>query len=154
LFFFGGRVGFLTTATQGPAEEALLSKLKCIARSTVGTGASPSHALVYKALQDPGLEASIAERMEILARRYRVLKSSLSAMKSEVLTPFPFNSGVFALVGVRPDVDAEQLRQRLISEASVGVISIPGVNALRVAYCSVEEHALPELVERMAKVAG
>ncbi len=154
LFFFGGRVGFLTHGATGPAEDAILSKLKCIARSTVGVGSGPSQALVLKALQDPGLDASIAERLGILGRRYRALKSALGNMNSSVLSPFPFNSGVFALVGVRPDVDAEELRQRLITEASVGTISIPSVNALRVAYCSVEEDAIPELVARMAKVAG
>lgn len=152
MLFFGGRVGFIGSSATGPAEEALLSKLKCIARATTGVCAGPSQALVLAALQDPGLDAAIADRKALLAHRYRLLKEAIGGMRSEVLRPYPFNSGVFALIGVE-GVDAEALRERLIADESVGVIALPDTNALRVAYCSVDAGVLPELVTRLERAA-
>ena len=151
LLFFGGRIGFLTHAATGAAEAAVLSKLKCIVRATSGVESGPSQALVLRALQDPGLDTAIAERMAVLRRRYIALKEALAALTTDRLRPFPFNSGVFALLGLPPELDAEAFRRKLLVEHSVGVISVPSVNAIRVAYCSVEEAWIPELVRRMER---
>jgi aspartate/methionine/tyrosine aminotransferase len=148
LFFFGGRIAFLSFNAGGAAEEAVLSKLKCIARSTVGVTAGPSQALVLAALQSPGLDAAVAERTEVLARRYRLLRDAFASHRANGLVPFPFNSGVFALAAVH-GTDAESFRQKLIAEPSVGVIAIPSINAIRIAYCSVRDDALGELVDRL-----
>lgn len=155
LLFFGGRIAFLSATVPSAAEDALLSKWKCIARSCVGVTAGPSQALVLAALRDPGLDAAFGERFAILKERYTTLKTALAALPAGgPLAPFPFNSGVFALVGVRRPIDAEQLRERLITEVSVGTISVPSVNALRIAFCSVDNKALPELVARIQRAVA
>lgn len=153
LFFFGGRIAFLSTPLSGAADDALLSKMKCIARSMMGVCSGPSQALALKALQDPNLQRDLDERIAVLARRYRILKEALGQLKSPRLRPFPFNSGVFALIGVE-GIDAEELRKKLIAEQSVGTIAIPSVNALRVAYCSVADEKIPELVRRIDVAVG
>jgi hypothetical protein len=70
------------------------------------------------------------------------------------LFAYPFNSGAFALIGLRPPLDAERFREKLIAEQSVGVISIPSANAVRLAYCSVGLDRIPELVRRLQAAAS
>ena len=153
LFFFGGRMAFLSASVSGAAEDALLSKWKCIARSTNGVCAGPSQALVLKELADPRLEADVADRLAMLARRWRALTDALMAARSDKLDPFPSNSGVFSMVRLH-GTDAEALRARLITEFSVGTIALPSVNALRIAFCSVPEAMLPELVRRLQRAVA
>ena len=149
LVFFPGRVGFVTVGISGAAEAALESKLKCLGRATVGSPPGPSQALVFDALQDPRLEEQIAVRVADMGARYRALKAALAGLNTDLLTPYPFNSGLFALVKVHPSIDADQLRRRLIAEHSVGTIALPEHNAIRIAFCSVREDDLPELVRRI-----
>lgn len=153
LFFFGGRIAFLAGTASGAAEDALLSKWKCIARSTNGVCAGPSQALVLQELSDPRLADDVAARLVMLRRRWAVLNEALLAARSDKLEPFPSNSGVFAMVGLH-GVDAEALRVRLIHEFSVGTIALPSVNALRIAFCSVPEAKLGELVRRLVAAVG
>ena len=143
----------MTTSVAGPAEAALESKLKCLGRATVGSPPGPSQALVYDALQDPRLDEQIAARVADMAARYRALKAALNGLKTDLLVPYPFNSGLFALVKVHPSIDADQLRRRLISEQSVGTIALPEHNAIRIAFCSVREDELAEVVRRIALTA-
>jgi aspartate/methionine/tyrosine aminotransferase len=151
LFFFGGRVAFLSARIGGEAEDAVVSKWKCIARSTVGVAAGPSQAMVLAALRAPDLDAQIDARLDVLRSRYRTLKHALGALPADRARVWPFNAGVFALVGLDPSLDADVFRKRLIADFSVGTISIPSANAVRIAYCSVEESALGELADRVAR---
>jgi DNA-binding transcriptional MocR family regulator len=64
------------------------------------------------------------------------------------MRPLPFNSGCFALIELPEGVDAEALRQRLLAEFDTGVVSSPP-RYVRIAYCSVAEEAIPELVTRI-----
>ena len=91
-----------------------------------------------------------------MARRYRALKSELAAHASKAgLAPFPFNSAFFfALVGLPPGKEANQVREHLIATESLGTIAFPEVNALRIAYCSIAEAQIPELVARLVRGVG
>lgn len=152
LLFFSSRVGFVTTPATGDAEAALLSKFKFAIRGTVGCASGPAMALVARTLADPGLDAAFEARRQTLAGRYRALKNALGALRTDALVPYPFNSAFFVLLQAAPNLDAEVLRQRLIDEQSVGTIAFPEQNALRIAYCSIDEAKLPELVARLARV--
>ena len=55
----------------------------------------------------------------------------------------------FGLVAVDPDIDVQELRLTLIRDHSVGVISIPEINALRLAFCSTRAEDMPELIRRI-----
>lgn len=134
LLFFASRLGFITFSCAGPAEEALRSKVLGVVRGTVGGPPGPSQALAQVALEDPGLEAAIAGRLAELRERYLALKAACDGLP-ESIVPLPFNGAYFATFRIR-GVDAEALRQWLITEASVGVVALPEENAIRVAYCS------------------
>ena len=149
LLFFPGRVGFLTHMATGSTAQALGSKLMCVARATVGSPPGPSQALVYDALMDPRLDEDLADRVDLLRRRCHALRGLLADAPTTLLSPYPFNSGCFALIGVDPSIRAESLRLKLLNEYDLGVIAIPSVNAIRLAYCSISEENLPEVVRRV-----
>ncbi len=149
LLFFPGRVGFISHSLGEEASAALQSKLLCVSRGTVGSPPGPSQALVLDALRDPNLEANIADRVAVLKSRCLALRSLLAEHANPRVTPYPFNSGCFALLGLDPSIPAEELRLRLLNEYDLGVISIPSVNAVRLAYCSIAEETLPTVVERL-----
>jgi aspartate/methionine/tyrosine aminotransferase len=151
LFFFGGRVGFVTFGVGGAAGAALEDKARASARFTVSSMPGPSQAIAAAALSDlPQLRAEQAAVMATLTERYAAMKQALGALEGTALTPYPFNSGCFCLVGVDPAIDADALRRRLIAEQSVGVVAVPSINAVRLAFCSMALEDIPEVVRRLA----
>jgi len=154
LFFFGGRVGFLTFGAAGDGASALEEKARAINRAMVSAMPGPSQAIVLEALRRPGsLRSEITRRRALLKRRYQVLQRELGRMEAAGLKPYPNNAGCFALVGVEPPLEADALRRRLIEEFSVGVIAVPEINALRLAFCSMDSDAIPEVVQRLVRAA-
>ncbi|GDX83758.1 hypothetical protein LBMAG42_55690 [Deltaproteobacteria bacterium] len=151
LVFFGGRVGFLTFSAEGAVGEALVEKASAVLRGTISSVNAPAQAAVLAALRDPNLVAQQEEVFGVLRRRYTALSSALLA---EGVDALPFNSGCFAMLQLRPDQDAQEVRMRLIREQSTGVIAVPSANALRVAFCSIDEVDIPDLVRRVAAVVN
>ena len=150
LVFFGGRVAFLTFPFEpdSPVARALESKTKCVLRATVGSPPALPQEVALAALASDGVEDELEEVRAILGRRYRALRHALDAATPGLLRPLPFNSGCFALIELPEGVDAEALRQRLLADFDTGVVSSPP-RYVRVAYCSVAEEAIPELVKRI-----
>jgi aspartate/methionine/tyrosine aminotransferase len=157
LAFFGGRVGFLTFPVPrgSEAETALESKVKCLLRATVGSPVATSQVLVLEALESGRAEEQIEEVRALLDRRYRALQAALSSMRSQHLRPLPFNSGCFALVELAESVGAtaDEVRKHLLEHQSTGLVSI-APRYLRIAFCSVAEERIPELVRRMERGVG
>ncbi len=150
LSFFGGRVGFITFGVeQGSLVEAALeSKVKSLVRSTVGSPVASSQMLVLQTLRSPHADQEIeAVRFE-LEGRYRALKTALAGVDPSLLRAWPFNAGCFAVVDLPAGVDAEALRHHMINELDSGIVSIPP-NTVRIAFCSVAEAEIPELVRRL-----
>jgi aspartate/methionine/tyrosine aminotransferase len=151
LVFFGGRVGFLTMSAGGAAGEALAEKAATILRGTVSSVAKPPQVAVHGSLTSPNFEAERGAVLAVLRERRNVLKTELDRAQ---IPYWPFNSGCFALVRAPEHLRADDLRMRLIREESVGVISVPSVNGLRIAFCSVEATEIPDLVARLVRVFG
>jgi aspartate/methionine/tyrosine aminotransferase len=149
LVFFSSRVGFLTFAAPPEAEAALTSKLKYLIRGSVGCASGPAMAMVHRALADEGLEAAVAERLALLADRYRTLRGALEGVDSPRVRVLPFNSAFFVFLQLSGGLEAEPLRKKLLAEHSLGTIAYPDDNALRIAYCSIGADRLPELVESL-----
>ncbi|HMV67196.1 MAG TPA: aminotransferase class I/II-fold pyridoxal phosphate-dependent enzyme [Myxococcota bacterium] len=149
LLFFPSRTGFLAASVAPEAEAAWEDKLKGLSRGTVGSAPGPSQALMLEALRRPDrLAAETAERLAVVTRRYRTLRAAIAAMHNPRLRPLPFYGAYFAVLTLDASLDAEAVRQSLLAE-EVGVIALPSVNGLRVAYCSTRDEDLPELVARV-----
>lgn len=149
LVFFGGRVGFLTFSADGTAGSALAEKAAAILRGTISSCSAPSQAAVLSALASKTLPEELGRVTAVLKKRWRVLHEALDAHGVDAL---PFNSGCFALLPLPASLKAEEVRQRLIREQSVGVISVPSANGLRVAFCSIDADDIPDLVARLVRV--
>ena len=152
LAFFGGRVGFLTFPFPPDSEIALAleSKVKCLVRATVGSPVAISQVIALHGLRDGSIEDEVERIRVVLEGRYHRLKQVFAAMTSRYLTPLPFNSGCFALVELSTELgqSSEQIRHRLLDDYDTGLVSI-APNFLRIAFCSMESEALPELVHRL-----
>lgn len=155
LFFFPSRIGFFSAALPSEAEPALFSKLNCLVRGSVGSPPGPSQALMRTLLADPDKARSeFSARKEALSERYRALRDALEAVDNPRIVKQPFNAAYFALIGIDPSLDVHRIREQLIAERSVGVIAIPDVSALRIAYCSARAEDLPAIVQHVDEVVA
>jgi len=152
LAFFGGRVGFLTFAVEPDSEAArsLESKVKMLVRSSVGSPVASSQVILLQALRSESVAAEIEAVRSLLQGRYEALQNALKKVDGRLLKPLPFNSGCFALIEL-PEVlglDSETVRKHLLAHHDTGLIAMPP-RYLRIAHCSVDAAALPELVRRL-----
>jgi len=147
LFFFGGRVGFVTVGVEGEAADALQAKLLGLARSSVSTVSTASQHLVLQALQSPDTESQRLALLDNLRSRYRRFKQGLDRAGLRYL---PFNSAFFTLIKVsRPPHD---VRRAMLADG-VGVVAVPDAGAVRVSYASVADDQIDGLVDALARHA-
>lgn len=146
LFFFGGRIAFVSSNIQGSGAAALEEKFIACIRSTVSALPSPSQALVQSALVDPTLEEQVQKIRSVLKARYITLKHEL---QNSSLAHWPFNSAFFALI--HTPQDPERTRRRLL-DRGVGLVSFPAAQALRLSYSTVARKDIPALIEIVENV--
>lgn len=150
--FFGGRVGFLTFAAEPESAEARALEERVARRVRWGIGSPPaaSQVILLQALRNPEIGKEIEAVRLLLEGRYRALKEALAGVDPGLLTVLPFNSGCFALVEIpeRLGIDSETARRHLLARHDTGLVSI-APRYLRIAHCSVDAAAIPELVKRL-----
>ncbi len=150
--FFGGRLGFLTFpfADGSEAARALETKAVELLRATAGGPAAAAQVVLLRALRREGIEREIEDVRALLAGRYRALRGALAGVDPGLFRTLPFNSGCFALVELpeRFAADLQRVRRHLLDRWDTGVISIEP-RFLRIAHCSVDATALPELLRRL-----
>ncbi len=142
-FAWGFRCGFITFGCKGFTEaqyDALVKKLMGAIRSSVSCSSTPPQTLLLKAFQNPNTEAQKAAFRKVLEKRYKLVKDFVNSHKSNAVEPLPFNSGYFMSFDTK-NVNAEELRQKLLKEQGIGTISIDS-HTLRVAFSSLEEEKI------------
>lgn len=153
-FAWGFRCGFLTFGSKGLNEagyDALGKKLMGVIRSSVSCAATPSQSMVLKAFKSETLEDEKAAYAKILKGRYDVVRRFVSTHESRHVKPYPFNSGYFMAFDTG-DINAEDLRQRLLHDRGIGTISIDS-NTLRVAFSSLDEEDIETVYKAIYDVA-
>ncbi|WP_295797883.1 aminotransferase class I/II-fold pyridoxal phosphate-dependent enzyme [uncultured Treponema sp.] len=153
-FAWGFRTGFITFGCKGLSDaqyEALVKKLMAAIRSSVSCAATPSQSLILKAASDGKFEEEKAEFRKILERRYKLVREFVSTHKSKFIKPLPFNSGYFMSFDTM-NIDAEKLRQKLLSDCGIGTISIDA-KTLRVAFSSLDEEKINIVYQAIYDVA-
>lgn len=150
LSFFGGRVGFLSFGVDKEAADILLNKCMGLMRSRVGSPVGISQYLMEIELLDPRHDSEFERLRALMADRYFVLKTEL-AKPNRNWKSFPFNSGCFCLLKLREGLKADEIRQRLISEENMGVVS-HGDHFIRIAFCSIDKRDIAQLIEALNRV--
>ena len=145
MFFFGGRIGFVTFLCNQNVASALEEKVIASIRSTVSALPSPSQAMVLRALQSSTLATEVGTIRQLLRERYQRLKS---AMDHHQVHYFPFNSAFFVLV--KTPIPAEDMRKILL-EKGVGVVAVPSEQAIRVSYSTVPLEKISQMVAIIAE---
>lgn len=153
---WGFRIGFITYASKGFDDshlDALNSKTLGAIRCTVSNCDRPGQSLLLKAMTDgSSYEKDKKDIFDNMERRYRIMKKALENRPYGLLEPHPFNSGYFMAFDTHGR-SAEELRVYLLEKYQVGAINIMG-RTLRLAFCSVEEDKIPDLVDTVYKAAG
>lgn len=153
-FAWGFRTGFLTFGCKGLSDaqyDALIKKLMAAIRSSVSCSPTPSQSLLLKAFKSQTIEQEKKELRGILERRYKLVREFISSHTSRYIQPLPFNSGYFMSFDTQ-SVDAELLRQKLLSEKGIGTISIDS-RTLRVAFSSLDEDKITAVYQAIYDVA-
>ncbi|MBM75097.1 MAG: hypothetical protein CMK59_06835 [Proteobacteria bacterium] len=141
MFFFGGRIGFLTFATSPEAASILEEKVIGCIRSAISALSSVAQSLLVEALNSDDLYEQQAKNRDVLKERYEVMKSSLAGTH---LVCWPFNSAFFVII--ETSLDSEQVRLELLQKG-VGVVSISSMNAIRISYSTVPASEIPQMVQ-------
>ena len=143
-------MAFLHFGVDKAVGEILVDKCKGLIRAGIGGTVGLSQVLTEVELADPRHAAEFERVRATLERRCRLLKQAL-AKPTPHWTVYPFNAGCFCLLRLREGLNAEEVRQRLIREESVGVVS-QGAHCIRLAFCSMKEEAIQPLVDALARV--
>ena len=142
-YVWGLRMGFLTFGSKGLNQthyDALVKKLMGAIRSSVSCANTSAQHLMLKAMEDPRTPGEKDAYRIMLQRRYNLVKTFVNTHPNHpVLRPLPFNSGYF--MSFYCAMDAEVLRQELLTKHGIGVIAL-GEHCIRVAFSSIDEEKI------------
>lgn len=155
-YVWGFRVGFITYGVKGGTPAfygALEAKTAGAIRGNISNSANVSQSMLLKAYNAKSYEAERREKYEILRARYRAVKNIIAEHPeySRHFEPMPFNSGYFMCLKMKR-VDPEELRKKLLSAYSTGVIVMN--NLVRIAYSSTSLSRLSVLFKNISRAAG
>jgi aspartate/methionine/tyrosine aminotransferase len=150
-YVWGFRVGFITFGIKNgtPAlYEAMENKTAGAVRGNISNISHLSQSALLAVYSHKSYTDSKRKKYDILKSRYTKLKNTIYLPKySEYIEPLPFNSGYFMCVRLKQGLDAEQVRVHMLNKYSTGVIVFGDV--IRLAFSSVPQSAIPDLVENL-----
>ena len=150
-FTWGLRVGFITFATKDLHDRtitALEDKTAGVVRNTISNVSHLAQSLILHALNSKNHNKEVREKYLLLQQRFREMNSLVKEKKyQQYFSALPCNSGYFMCLQLKPGIDAEKVRKRLLFQYSTGVIATSGL--LRIAYSGVPTKLLRKLIENM-----
>ena len=152
-FAWGLRVGFVTFGKKGMTPElAAVLEIKDggAIRSQISMACHPSQMAVLRALKSPTYDAEKQQNFDILQDRYQAVRKILEKNEdryAKYFSPIPFNAGYFMCVELVPELNASEMREKLIQEFDTGVIATG--NMLRIAFSCVKESDIKTLFENI-----
>ena len=150
-YVWGFRVGFITYGMGGDGNKevvynALEKKTMGAIRGGISNCPHLSQTLVLKALESDEFPKEKKEKYEVLKARALKVKEVLANDKyKDAWTYYPFNAGYFMCLKLNT-VNAETLRQHILNQYGIGVISV-GDTDIRVAFSCTEVDDIQELFD-------
>ena len=149
-YAWGLRVGFLTFGLDEGEIKPLEEKITALIRVSTSGASQLSQTMVYQTMDTPGYRAEKQRKYETLkARALRVREVVYGPSYKGLWEVYPFHAGYFMCIRLKQG-NAEAVRQRLLDEYGIGVISL-GDKDLRIAYSCVEETDIQSLFDTIAK---
>jgi len=155
-FTWGFRTGFLTFSAKGMSDaayDALVSKVTGAVRASVSSSSRPAQSVLLHAMRVGSYAQEKEEAFTVLKERYQTVRRLLAETEfPRGMRVLPFNSGYFMAFELEHG-GAEKLRQKLLRENGIGVISIED-RFIRVAFASVDNADLPALYNEVIAAAA
>jgi aspartate/methionine/tyrosine aminotransferase len=157
IYAWGFRVGFITFSALSDGREkevyaALEKKVGGAIRGNISNCPQLSQSILLKAMEDPDFAGQAEEKLGLMRSRALKVREVLGNPDyAAVWEPYPFNSGYFMCLRLK-DIDAEELRVRLLEQYGAGVIA-EGGRDIRVAFSSLETDEIPDLFDIMYRCA-
>lgn len=152
-YAWGFRVSFITYSYPGMSPEAakaLEDKTAGAVRANISNASKLSQSLALQGFKSPTYSQEKQEKYQILKSRFEEVQKVLSEEKySEYFYPLPHNSGYFMCIGLKHNIDSEELRNHLLDKYSTGTIAINGL--IRVAYSSLKNSDIAPIFENIYK---
>lgn len=151
-YAWGLRVGFLTLGLDGEVMNGLEDKMTALIRANTSGASQLSQTLVLEAIDSPQYTLEKNQKNEILkCRALRVKAVASRTQYAHLWDVYPFNAGYFMCIRLK-SANAETVRQRLLDDYGIGVISI-GETDLRVAFSCIEISGIDEVFHAIARAA-
>ena len=158
-FSWGARVGFITIGGKSLSPEdldILENKIAGVIRSNTSNGSRPSQEALLNALKNPHHREEKEKFLSILKERFWTCQDVLEKNKekfSDCFTLLPCNSGYFFCLEYNPKINGVQVRQKLLDDFGIGIISVD--DWFRIAFSAVakeqSEFMLQTLYEECAR---
>ncbi len=149
-YAWGLRVGFLTFGLNEDEMKPLEKKVIALIRVSTSGAAQLSQTMVHQAMGTPEYKSEKQQKYEILKDRARKVSEVVNAPSyKELWEAYPFQAGYFMCIRLKKR-NAEVVRQRLLDEYGIGIVSL-GDNDLRIAFSCVEESEIQSLFDTIAE---
>ena len=143
-------MGFLTFGLNEDEMKPLEEKIIALIRVSTSGAAQLSQTMVYQTMGSPEYKSEKQQKYEILKTRALKVKAVVNAPSyKELWEAYPFQAGYFMCIRLKQG-NAEVVRQRLLEEYGIGIVSL-GDNDLRIAYSCVEESEIQSLFDTIAE---
>lgn len=156
-YAWGLRVGFLTYGGKGLSSEDLRlleDKTAALVRGSLSNVSHLSQSVLLRTLQSPTYWEERRANAAILERRFRAAWAAANnPAYGALFHPFPCNAGYFLCLELCSELRAEDVRQRLLTEHRIGVVTV-GDRLLRVAFSAIPEVEIPDVFRSIAQVCS
>lgn len=152
---YGARLGTMTVGFGSERDEEKKAQVRELMAKAARTNTSSAPRGIQEALtnvltderKNKQIKNEKSRNLNILSRRYKLIKKLGEEITSEVLKPVKFNSGFFGYYLIKSQQSAIEISTNLLKK---GLGTVPFVNTsndlngIRVAFCSISEENIPK----------
>jgi len=155
---YGARLGMVTLGFGNEVEDSqkyeIRETIAKIARTNTSSSPRGIQEALTNVLTDPIKNKKIAEErarnLNLMKKRYMLVKEYIENAESKKLYPVNFNSGFFSYFLIKTQQSASEIAQQLLD---LGLGTVPfvneknGLNGIRVAFCSISTEKITDAMD-------
>ncbi|MCE7741104.1 MAG: aminotransferase class I/II-fold pyridoxal phosphate-dependent enzyme [Candidatus Heimdallarchaeota archaeon] len=155
---YGARLGMVTLGFGEETEDSKKSEVRemiaKIARTNTASSPRGIQEALTNVLTDPVKKQKIAQEkqsnLELMKKRYNLVKEYVESNENNVLHPVNFNSGFFSYFLLKTQQTATEISSKLLEQ---GLGTVPfvnqnnGLNGIRVAFCSINTEKITKALD-------